>query len=266
MMRASTDADPVATVLKVDGIGAYDHVFRAPMLGSLVNMEEARVILPFVRKTYANPSSCQSFTDDGECRTVTQAGGGEQGDPLMPLVFSLGKQRALEEVAASLLPGEQSGAFLDDVYLVCQPDRVLFLYSLFADALIRTAGIQLHQAKTRVWNTSLTVPDGVEELGPDVWQKDGITVLGTPIGPMEFVRQKMSRRIAEERRLWDTIPAVPDLHCAWQFLLQSANPRANHTLRLEMQNERPQVASRAIPLAVVEFEPRSQSRWIGRCC
>ena len=31
--------------------------------------------------------------------------------------------------------------------------------------------------------------------------------------------------------MWEAIPTVPDLQCGWQILLQSANPRANHTLR-----------------------------------
>ena len=116
MIRAITDADPTATVLKVDGIGGYEHVLRAAMLGRSVNIEEARVILTFVRMSYANPSSYQWFTDDGECRTVIQAEGGEQGNPLMPLLFSVGIQGALEEVATSLFPGEQLCAFLGDVY------------------------------------------------------------------------------------------------------------------------------------------------------
>ena len=30
---------------------------------------------------------------------------------------------------------------------------------------------------------------------------------------------------------WDAIPTVKNLQCAWQLLLQSANPQANHTLR-----------------------------------
>ena len=33
MLRAATDLDPNATILSVDGIGAYDHVSRAAMLG-----------------------------------------------------------------------------------------------------------------------------------------------------------------------------------------------------------------------------------------
>ena len=39
-------------------------------------------------------------------RTVVQAEGGDQGDPLTPLLFSIGIQGALEEVAATLGHGE----------------------------------------------------------------------------------------------------------------------------------------------------------------
>ena len=58
-----------------------------------------------------------------------QVEGGEQGDPLMPLLFSIGIQGALEEVSTQLLAGEQMCAFLDDVYVVCQPGRVHFMYN-----------------------------------------------------------------------------------------------------------------------------------------
>ena len=66
---------------------------------------------------------------------VTQAEGGEQGDPLMPLLFSIGIQGALEQVARSLGPGEHLCAFLDDIYMVCEPDRVRPLYDLLGAAL-----------------------------------------------------------------------------------------------------------------------------------
>ena len=46
-----------------------------------------------------------------------------------------------------------------------------------------------------------------------------------------FITQKMEERIEKERDLWRAIPTVPDLQCSWQLLLQSANPRANHTMR-----------------------------------
>ena len=49
----------------------------------------------------------------------------------------------------ALLLGERLCAFLDDVYLLCEPSRVKELYVLLADALIRVVGIHLHQGKTR---------------------------------------------------------------------------------------------------------------------
>ena len=56
-------------------------------------------------------------------------------------------------------------------------------------------------------------------------------MLGTPIGSELHISEKMEQRIAMEIALWEAIPTVPDLQCSWQVLLQSANPRANHTMR-----------------------------------
>ena len=58
----------------------------------------------------------------------------------------------------------------------------------------------------------------------------GIVALDTPLGSEQFTRAKLQNRIDEERRLWETIPNVPDLQCGWQILLLSGNLKANHTL------------------------------------
>ena len=104
---------------------------------------------------------------------------------------------ALEEVSGSLVGGELLCAFLDDVYLLCEPERVRFLLDLLAEALTRHAGIQLHQGKTRVWNRN-----------GEVWRSDGIKVLGAPLGSSEFVALQMEERLTEERRLREAIPHV----------------------------------------------------------
>ena len=59
----------------------------------------------------------------------------------------------------------------------------------------------------------------------------GVMVLGAPIGSPQFTADRLQIRIEEERRLWEAIPYVSDQR-GWQILLQSANPRANHTLRV----------------------------------
>ena len=48
----------------------------------------------------------------------------------------------------------------------------------------------------------------------------GVKVLGTPIGSFEFIKEVSDRRLEEEQRLWDAIPWIPDLQCAWQVPLR----------------------------------------------
>ena len=86
----------------------------------------------------------------------------------MPLLFSLGIHDALEEIQQQLEPGESLFAFLDDVYVLCSPERTRVLYNLLNTTLPERAGIRLHTGKTRMWNFSGEHPVDMEDLGPDV--------------------------------------------------------------------------------------------------
>ena len=63
--------------------------------------------------------------------------------------FALFFKAALEEVTEAP-PREQMYTFLDDVYIVCQPERVRVLFDMLVGALTRVAGIRPHDGKTRV--------------------------------------------------------------------------------------------------------------------
>ena len=53
-----TDLDPMATVLSVDGVGAFDLVSRTSMLRGLQGAVGGGSVLPFVRQFYGGPPSC----------------------------------------------------------------------------------------------------------------------------------------------------------------------------------------------------------------
>ena len=97
-IRAMTDLNPRTTVLSIDGVGAYDHVFRSSMLRKLHEVGNLRGLLPFVRCVYSQPSTYHWQDEDGTRRVIRQSEGGEQGDPLMPLLFCLAVHDALAEV------------------------------------------------------------------------------------------------------------------------------------------------------------------------
>ena len=83
------------------------------MLEGLRGVDDA--VLPFARLFYGQQSQ-YFWENDSEVHIVLQGEGGEQGDAMMPLLFSLGQHAALEDVSRSLVPGEHLFAFLDDIW------------------------------------------------------------------------------------------------------------------------------------------------------
>ena len=80
-----------------------------------------------------------------------------------------------------------------------------------------------------MWNWASVCPEGMVELGPEVWNPEGVKVLGAPVGSTRFVEEVVNKRLEEEAKLWE---AIPDLQAAWQILLQCAGPRCHHMLRI----------------------------------
>ena len=64
LLQAVSDLDPMATVLSVDGVGAFDLVSRTFMLRGLQGVEGGGSVLPLARQFYGSPSS---FLWDDAC-------------------------------------------------------------------------------------------------------------------------------------------------------------------------------------------------------
>ena len=88
-IRVVTERQPDMTVLSIDGISAYDHVYRSSMMSKLLDVPGLQKLLPFVRKAYSQPSRYAWEDREDERHWIWQHESGEQGDPLMPLLFSL---------------------------------------------------------------------------------------------------------------------------------------------------------------------------------
>ena len=120
-ISVATQSNPQHTVLSVDGIGAYDTISRHSMLHGLMNVPIVNRCLPFVRMFYGQASQYIWHDHTGHPHLISQGEGGEQGDPLMPALFSLGQRAALQAIQEQLHPNELLLAYLDDVYAVVPP-------------------------------------------------------------------------------------------------------------------------------------------------
>ena len=171
-----------------------------------------RKLLPFVRSVYGRPSCYKWRDSEGVCHDIHQHEGGEQGDPLMPLLSSLAIHNALLTVKQSLLPGELLFAFLDDIYVVSQPGRIREVYDMLGTALQEQAGIRLHSGKTRVWNKAGIHPLDIDDLGArsvvqrrreNSWHSGGFGQLRGSGHQIQFVTfRSQIPRTSRCRRIW----------------------------------------------------------------
>ena len=172
ILQSETDASPDRTVLSIDGIGAFDLVSRESMLRGLLSVEGGHAALPFVRQFYGAPSTYLWQDDMDVVHEVHQGEGGEQGDALMPALFSLGQHNALVAVQQQLGHDERMFAFLDDIYVTSRPDRVVPIFNILRRELWTHARIQIHLGKTQIWNQAGVKPVGCDVLTMDARRND----------------------------------------------------------------------------------------------
>ena len=78
-------------------------------------------VLPCVRMFHGTVSEYLWEDDDGEVHKIPLGEGGEQGDPMMPLLYFLGQHCALEAINREMGANQHLMAFLDDIFLVTMP-------------------------------------------------------------------------------------------------------------------------------------------------
>ena len=105
-----------------------------------------------------------------------------------------------------------------------------------------------------MWNAAGEEPADCADLGTEDdprwvgnWalpaERQGLTVLGTPLGHHAFVREQLRQKRAEHDRLLGRIPRVPDLQASWLLLLFCANARSNYLLRVLPPSETAEFAT-----------------------
>ena len=155
-LQAITDLDDRATVLSIDGIGAFDLISRGAMLDGLRSVAGGDSALPFDLQFYGNPSS-YLWENDRETHETMQGEGGEQGVPLMPCSTVWGNT-TFRSVQSQLPPDERLLVFHDNIHVVSQPERTVEIHDILREDLCGCSRNQIHAGKTQIWNRGRHIP------------------------------------------------------------------------------------------------------------
>ena len=224
--------------MNIDGVGAFDHVSRARMFTELLHNSELQCLVPFIRQWYGEQSEFRWVDEHGTCHTILQGDGGEQGDAMMPALFCLALHPALAEIRRRLPPGAEILAYLDDIYVACDPTDAHFILHDVQQTFREMCRIDVHTGKLVIWGrTPQPCPQDIAPVAPTAWKCDaplherGIKILGTPLGAPQFVRSFGAKLADRRAKLLQLLPKLPTLQSAWLLLYYCAVPRLNHLLR-----------------------------------
>ena len=84
------------------GVNAFDLISHGAMIQGLMRVDGGSEAVPFVRMVNGTPSEYLWEDSQGVVHTIPQGEGGEQGDPLTPLLIAVGQHQALEAVKDQL--------------------------------------------------------------------------------------------------------------------------------------------------------------------
>lgn len=181
---------PFRHVTSLDFSNAFNSLARPALAKGL--LQHAPALYRAGRWAY-NTATPLVVSEDGGLPTVLSSSDGvRQGDPLGPLLFSVGARNTLAALAADLGPGHALLAYLDDVYILSVEPGTLNR----VDALLNgnDAGLKLNMRKC-------------SESSLAAVAQDGMKVLGTCVGPSDaratFLAQQVDKQLPTLARLAD---------------------------------------------------------------
>jgi hypothetical protein len=175
--------DPIA-LMKLDFTNAFNLISRQVILEEL--QSQIPSFVPWFNALYGKPSVLISRGD----RSLLSAVGVKQGDPLGPLLFSLGLSPLLRSIKSRFSSMEFKGFYLDDGTFVGPVDSLLHIISLIQESG-PTNGLLLNLSKSEVgtlqFNGDLDVDLSCFPSEMVRCSSEGVLLLGSAVGTSAFV-------------------------------------------------------------------------------
>ncbi len=217
-----TDGGKHWGILSMDCKNAFNSIRRKHIGEALRLNPSIRLLSRFFNWSYGSPT-CLSLGHGVD--PIMSATGVRQGDPLGPLLFSLGINHSLKMVM-NAFPNVQLLAYLDDVFFFGPVDHIIAAGNELKREFAKL-GLSFNADKCKLY-TQLD-PDRVHN-NPYPIVNHGLHVLGIPVGNAEYVQQHLDEQLQSQTQILTVLPELPaPIH--FSILRSSVNARPTYNVR-----------------------------------
>ena len=230
-IRAALEANPDWTLVAVDISNAFNSISRCAIFEALRDGgPQLQQLIPYARAQYGNPTPLWYKDGPRSVHRILSRTGTRQGDPLAGALFALGHLRALKNTRATnprcFLP-----TIADDTYILGPVDAVEGAYVKFVEETHKLA-LQVKPSKCCQFVQEGASPASRDRLIPNMTHlTDGITVLGTPVGTMDYIGEFFRQAAVHKSRGLHLLPKFDDAQAAHSLLSKCFQSRMHYLLR-----------------------------------
>ena len=212
-------------VLKTDAKNAFNSIHRSHLLQQV--MKSFPTLTNHVMQMYSGFGPLV-FLQNNIPVILSSQEGIHQGDPLGPVLFSLGIQQTLVDLQSNF-QAIRVLAYLDDVFLVGPAKHVLDAFSTLQPEFFKI-GLEIQETKCEIY-CSYDKEDTFSSEYTIPVSSEGIVILGTPIGKREYVARACSTIAEKGNDLCRQLVDLDNVQASMLLLRYCHTTRLNHLAR-----------------------------------